>query len=51
MKNANEGLYFLRVDLDDLGNFDDNLITNLRSNPSEYMPVVRIPFFVTRLLV
>lgn len=39
--NANKGSYFLKVDMDDLNNFDEQLSLTLRSYPSEYIPVVR----------
>jgi DNA replicative helicase MCM subunit Mcm2 (Cdc46/Mcm family) len=37
--NANKGSYFLKVDMDDLNNFDEQLSLTLRSYPSEYIPV------------
>lgn len=39
--NANKGSYFLKVDMDDLNNFDEQLALTLRSYPSDYIPVVR----------
>lgn len=38
--NANKGQYFLRVDLDDLNNFDDELGMVVRENPGKYIPAV-----------
>lgn len=39
--NANKGEYFLRVNMDDLNNFDDQLSMMVRNFPSEYLPAVR----------
>ena len=39
--NANKGYYFLKVDMDDMNNFDEQLSQNLRTYPGEYLPVVR----------
>ena len=38
--NANKGQYYLRVNMDDLNNFDDTLSTMVRNHPADYMPVV-----------
>lgn len=38
--NANKGQYYLRVNMDDLNNFDDQLSTMVRNHPADYMPVV-----------
>lgn len=38
--NANKGQYYLRVNMDDLNNFDDELSTMVRNHPADFMPVV-----------
>lgn len=38
--NASKGQFFLRVDLDDLGNFDEKITEMIREYPADYMPVV-----------
>jgi len=38
--NANKGSYFLKVDMDDLNNFDEQLALSVRNQPGEFIPVV-----------
>ena len=49
--NANKGSYFLKVDMDDLNNFDEQLSLTLRSYPGEYIPVVRLKRWIKFHLV
>lgn len=37
-RNASEGHYYLRIDMDHLVNFDENLSTMVRTRPAECMP-------------
>ena len=43
--NANKGQYYLRVDLDDLMNFDEQLAMMIRHHPGEYLRVVKFSIF------
>jgi hypothetical protein len=38
--NANKGNYFVRVDYEDLLNFDEQLASTTKTLPTEYMPMV-----------
>jgi MCM N-terminal domain len=38
--NANKGQFFLKVDMDDLNNFDEQLSMSLRTYPSDYITIV-----------
>eukprot|EP00347_Sterkiella_histriomuscorum_P023378 403334862 len=37
--NSNKGQYFLRVNMDDLYNYDDKLSMMIRNHPADFMPV------------
>lgn len=38
--NANKGQYFIKVDFEDLLNFDEQLGNTSRTYPTEYLPLV-----------
>lgn len=47
--NANKGLYFIKVDFEDLLNFDEQLGNTSRTYPTEYLPLVSKHIIVIQL--
>ena len=41
-ENAKKRDYFVKVDLEDLQNFDEELVTIVRNQPLEFMPTVSV---------
>lgn len=39
-RNYNLGRYYLEVNIEDLGSFDEHLADGLYKNPAEHLPIV-----------
>jgi hypothetical protein len=39
--NANKGMYFVKVNYEDLMNFDEGLASVVKNHPNDFLPLVR----------
>jgi hypothetical protein len=44
--NANKGMYFVKVNYEDLMNFDEGLASVVKTYPNDFLPLVRIADFI-----
>lgn len=44
--NANKGMYFVKVNYEDLMNFDEGLASMVKTYPNDFLPLVRSAGFI-----
>ena len=44
--NANKGMYFVKVNYEDLMNFDEGLASMVKTYPNDFLPLVRSVGFI-----